>query len=367
MSIQKRVRSGRIEYRVFVRDGAGDWFKPVRGFETKLAAREFEAELIARRNRGGQDTGRSARELTLDQYWETWKVVGRLKTSKGWRSSQDQMYRDHIKPLLGASAFVDIDHEEIAKFLATLDDKGLGGQTRLHVYNLLHKMFKNAIPKHRESNPVLLEYRPEKPKVVRPYFKSVDAMKFLDSVATHKHGPAMWVMTICGLRTGEMQVLRVGDLCIWDADEPHLVIREQWVRKEKVFGPVKNGQPIRVPVPEMLAAYLRARFPKGTDPTAFIVQGRKPGQHASNRVIYDAVTSLTQAAGLKRLSPHELRHSCAELWKDIGATTKDLQVLFNHASEASVKAYDHKVDDRLRRLSGKFSGEIRGGLSLVKK
>lgn len=282
---------------------------------------------------------------------------------KGWQMAQEQMMRDHIGPYLGEKKFLEIDKAEIAGLFAHLKVKEfihlktkrkitLGAQSRIHVYQLLHRMFEDAIEvfDYRDSNPVLKRFKPQAPVVDRAFFKPSQAHQFLDFVSEHWLGVAFWIMTICGLRTGEMQALQIGDLHLDDSD-PYIHLQRQWIRREKRVGPLKNGKPVRVPVPTSLAEYLRKKLPKDAKPTDLVLRGRKFGRMLNHGTIQKALEQICKQAGLHKVTPHELRHTCAELWKDSGATTKDLQNLFNHSSEASTKRYEHKVDERLNRIS----------------
>jgi site-specific recombinase XerD len=52
-----------------------------------------------------------------------------------------------------------------------------------------------------------------------------------------------------------------------------------------------------------------------------------------------------------RVTPHELRHSCTELYVQAGASAEDLRRLLNHKSLAATIRYMHRTDERLQRIA----------------
>ena len=56
-------------------------------------------------------------------------------------------------------------------------------------------------------------------------------------------------------------------------------------------------------------------------------------------------------AGVEKISPHELRHSCTEIWFQHGATLEDVRRLLGHKNVETTQRYVHKTDDRLIKLA----------------
>lgn len=337
------------KWRVQVSDRNGTLY-PSKSFDSKKDAIAYEASLILIKEGGIKAKSRDMREMSLSQYWSRWADECRSEVSAGWRASQDQMWRDHIEPQLGLISLIEFDKSDIAHFMSRMRDKGLGAQMRQHLYNLLHKMMSDAVDIYevRDANPVLKKFKPEKPKVQRKFFKPDTADRFLEDVSSHRLGVAFWIMTHCGFRTGEMQAMRRENI---DLHTATITIDQQWVRKEKILGPLKNGEPLMVPMPDELVTYLREKLDPNMSPKAFVVTNQN-GSMLSHNILYKELKALCRKHSLPSLSPHELRHTCSEYWIDRrGATKEDLKRLFNHASDASTTHYIHKTDERLRRLS----------------
>lgn len=354
------VRKG-TGWQVRVRDVDGEFF-PYRSFARKADAVAYEAELIQSRSRGGRAQAKEWREMTLAEYWARWSTEFRTRVSKGWRISQDQVWRDHINPILGKTLIVEVSRSDIAAVLLKAEEKGLGPQTRIHIWNLLHKMFDDAVEEldALDASPVRKSLRPEAPKVSRAFLEPHTARQFLAHAANDYIGPAVWLMTLAGLRIGEAQGLRWEDV---DLENRQMLICRQWNRKVMAFGPPKNGKPIRVPILPELAEYLFAVRPKDWKPEDLVMKGKRRGGVVHYDTIHAGLVRLAKAAEIKRVTPHELRHTCTEMWiSERGATIEDIRRLLNHSSEASTKPYIHRTDDRLKRIA-----ESKPVLKLVQK
>lgn len=347
MAIIKRVQGERMTYIVRVRDADGQWFK-AKSFDIKIDARNYEAELMAAKAKGSRAREKSLNEFDLNEYWSKWSTECRGKTSAGWRLSQDQMWRDHIAPVIGKISLIEAKTEHILKVINSMRAKGLGNQMGIHVHCLLHQMFDDAIEIYdiRESNPVKRKLKPDAPTTRREYLTPEEAFLFLAHVKDHYLGPPIWIMVLCGLRIGEVQALTRE--CI-DFDTRTLNVTRQWNSKEKRFGPVKNRRSISIPMPSALSEYLASRL-ASLSPQDFACPSTQ-GAMLSYDTFYGALRRFSMETKLKEISPHELRHSCSEIWIRNGATQEDLRRLFNHRSAASTKVYIHETSERLRAIS----------------
>lgn len=339
------------KWQVRVRDASGEFF-PYESFETKFEAKEHERDLLDRIKHGVRaGVMKSAHEMTYAQYFEKWAEDCRADTSLGWRISQDQMNRDHILPHLKNLILAKIEPNHIREVLKAARAKGLGQQMQLHIFALMHQVFAAAIEQHEilYSNPVRKNMKPDRPTVVRDFMKPAQAVRFLEYVRDDEiAGVAIWIMVLCGLRIGEVQGLQWKNV---DLDSGLLFICRQWQRKEKQFKEhPKNKEPTRVPMPPDLVTFLRSNKPKDAFPNDLVVCNRKR-ELVHYDTIYDALARLCNKGGFPVLTPHELRHTCSELWVENGATKEDIRRLFNQKSESAIQTYIHKTHERLERIS----------------
>jgi integrase len=63
------------------------------------------------------------------------------------------------------------------------------------------------------------------------------------------------------------------------------------------------------------------------------------------------VRRLCKGAGVKVISPHEMRHSTSELWVDMGATEADIMKLLCQKDSRTTRRYMHRTDRRLAELA----------------
>jgi integrase len=366
---ERKLKDGSIVYRVEVKDPQGKWY-PKKQFSRKVDAKLYEASLFAQKGRGEVATEVKHRELTLSEYYHaTWKIEARTKVTLGWRASENQMFRDHIEPYLGKAKVIDIHKRDIAKLLADLQEiKGLGGQTVKHVYTMLHGIFKYAIEisEIRDSNPVLGKFKPQVKEYVPKYLKPEDARDFLEAVADHWLGPAIWIMVGTGIRVCELIGLQYGDL---DIGNNRLFLRRQWRRKEKRIAEVKNKKAEKpLPIASELAEYLERKLSTKAENTDWVIQSKRyPGEMASYYTIYNTLKALCKQHRFPLLSPHGLRHTTSGIWNERGARKDDLRDLYNHKHESTTERYNHEVPDRLVELArGVRLRKQKTQLSLIK-
>lgn len=353
MSIAKFETKAGVRYRVNVRDPNGAWYEQ-RAFDSKEEARKYEAECIRKKAKGTIATKTEDRGLTVTAYYETkWAELCRAEVSKGWQGTQDQIFRDHIKPVIGGRRFAAIQKADVLEVFSKAAEKGLGEQTRLHIYNVLHKMFEDAIEvfEMRESNPVLGKYKPSPPKVEQPFMHPTVALRFLEYCRNDYYGPMVWLMIWAGLRAGEFQTLTWGDISFHTME---IVLTRQWVKKEGRIGPLKGDKPVRLPMTPPLAEYLRSIRPANWKADQMILLSERKKKMVGDKAVWNALQRLCKDFGVEPLSAHGLRHTCGALWKSQGASRADLKILFNHASETSTERYMHDVSDRLIGIAAKF-------------
>ena len=104
-------------------------------------------------------------------------------------------------------------------------------------------------------------------------------------------------------------------------------------------------------MPTMLSDYLRSRkrFPLG------YVAPSLMGKMLDYGKFRRGLKKLCQEAKIDYVTPHELRHSCAEICFRHGATLEDIRRLLGYKSVETTKRYVHKTDERLINLAKQIS------------
>jgi integrase len=332
-----------------VKDPFGNWYEGVT-FDSLREAEKHERQLMSLGDQGKAAQSKALRELSLACYWQEWQQECRSDVSEGWKLTQDQMWRDHVEPHLGSMKLVTIRAQHIQRLLNRLKEGGLGSQTRLHVYNLLHKMFEDAYdhdPPLVEANPVRRKIKPKVIETERGYLAPDDAKKLLETAKGDPLGVAIWLGVLLGLRCEAIQALKVGRV---DFRKKELLICECFKRRIGKIRPFPKGKKWEyVPLPDFLIEYLRPKL-AGKSPDDFVVNGERKEMLSYNAFLR-GVKRLCRKAGVKVITPHELRHSASELWIEMGASEEDVRRLLNQKSSSTTKRYLHRSDERLKRIA----------------
>lgn len=360
--VERTLADGTKKYQVRVKDREGNWL-PSQFHMTKKEAELAEDSLKLDARKGKKAISKDAKTTTLLDYWEVWKIENRTHVSEGWKISQDQMFRDYVAPVIGNLTMIQIGAPEIGKVLNRAQSKGIGDQTRKHIYSLLRKMFSDAIEYYE-----MLVRSPVKPKFHRPkvakrnrqFLHPDQAWRLLEESKHTYLGPPIWIQTLAGLRPGEVQSLRVKHLSF---ERSQILIISSFNNKTGKLQehPKQEDWGVAPIVPE-LKAYL-LEIIKGKGPEDYVSPGPKQEMLSYNTYI-GALARLCEKLKLPKITPHELRHTCTELWIQAGASAEDIRRLLNHNSLTATQAYIHRTDDRLRWLAGKVS---RPSLRLVEE
>lgn len=348
MAIVKRIRkNGSYAYLVRLQDRSGNWF-PSKTFSRLIDAERYERKLKTESDKGAAAEDARKGKITFPEYWAQWQLTrGGRSLTLGWQNTQDQMARDYLLPMLGNLPLEQIGERHIAIVLKSMDAAGRKPSTKKNVFNLIHAILETAI---REGfilkNPVALHLKPRPPRQANNYLTPDQAWKLLDAARSDFLAPAIWLATLAGLRCEAIQALRWE--CV-DLEQRQILIKEAYKRKESRIGVPKGKDTDFVPIVPALADLLYKLKP-GKLSRDFVAPG-KAGGMLDHHVFNDGLRRLCAAAGVKRVTPHGLRHSCSEIWMADGASEEDLRRLFHHKNADTTRGYIHRTPDRLQRIA----------------
>ena len=173
------------------------------------------------------------------------------------------------------------------------------------------------------------------PRIVDP--AEVDGL--LAACRTLRDRGMFEAMVLGGLRRCEVLGLRLDDL---DAAHRQLFI---------VAG--KGGHQRRIPISARwfvtVGEYLRIERPEEatTDQVFVVLKGQRRGQPLSDEGLKQVFVSARQRAGLRRLTCHELRHTCFTRLREAGMELEALQALAGHRSIETPRLYVHLANEWL--------------------
>jgi len=310
-------------YIVKVRDSIGNWF-PQLSFSSKAEAKAYERECEVQRDKKVNVIPTEVRTLTLTQYWEKWSKECRFRVSEGWRKSQNQMWRDYICPHLGMKKLTEITSRDIGFLLEKVSKIRQPG-TVVHVYNILHKMFFDACDYFEfiDKNPVKRKFRPIIPEKERDFLEPEQVWDLLFASENHYLGPAIWIMSLTGLRAGEVNALKWNAI---DFNRNQVLIKATWNKRIRQMQDYPKGKRWgRVPMPEPLVDYLKP-LSKGKKSDDLVCTSATGGfLHHEN--ILKHLKIQCKKANVPVITPHELRHSATELYFNESASVEDVRRL----------------------------------------
>lgn len=173
------------------------------------------------------------------------------------------------------------------------------------------------------------------PRVINP--DEVDA--FMAALLTRRDRAMAEAMLLGGLRRCEVLGLRLTDL---RPGEKRLFVAEG-----------KGGHERLVPLSSRffstVATYLEMErpHPSSTDHVFVVLKGPHRGQPLTAAGVDEIVTGARRRAGLKRVTCHQLRHTCFTRLREAGMALEAIQAQAGHRSIESTRIYLHLANDWL--------------------
>jgi site-specific recombinase XerD len=173
------------------------------------------------------------------------------------------------------------------------------------------------------------------PRIVDP--AEVDAL--LAACRRLRDRAMFQAMVLGGLRRCEVLGLRLGDL---DAARRQVFIVEG-----------KGGHQRRIPISARffitVGDYLRLERPDeaATDRVFVVLKGQRRGQPLSDEGLKQVFVSARERAGLRRITCHQLRHTCFTRLREAGMELEALQALAGHRSIETTRLYVHLANEWL--------------------
>lgn len=328
-----------------------------RSFPTVKAAEAF-ANRVEVDKLDGQYISPTDSKRTIDELGQPWldRQLGHLKPS-AYRPLE-VAWRLRIQPRWGDVQLGSIKHSAVQQWLTDLgqgvvDVKPVGATVVIRTHQVFAAMLEDAVRDRLiKSNPARKMKLPRKPKR-RPLYLDHAQVDLLASKAG-VHETLILFLSYTGLRWGEATGMHVSDLNLLrrraTVDENAVEVGNQII-----VGTTKGHKRRTVPLPEFLVPYLARQCErKGRDDLLFpdIDGGYLGRPHTTSGWFDKAVT----AAGVPRVTPHDLRHTAASLSVNAGANVKAIQKMLGHASAAmTLDVYADLFDDDLEVVATALS------------
>lgn len=329
-SIEKRETTRGVRYDVRYR--LPDGKTRTKTHRTKKEAEGFAATVVVDLNRGDLIDPRMGK-LTFGEWWALWwPTTVNLRPSS--RARDESYYRSHIEPAFGSVKLTAIDHTAVAEWVAKLSAKKLAPATVVKAAQILNKAMVGAVKAKRiTSNPCA---EVDLPRIERKemMFLTPDEVATLADAIDPKYRALVLTGAYCGLRWGEMVGLKVSRV---DLLHRRLEVAEIATEVNGHFhtGPPKTRAGHRtVPMPAVVVDALTEHLKTVTGELVFTApQGGYLRNSLFRRRVWETATN---AANLRGLRLHDLRHTAVALWIAAEASPKAIAARAGHSSVVTV-------------------------------
>ena len=270
----------------------------------------------------------------------------KLSTQRGYR----MVLGKHVLPCFGQRRLCDITKMDIQQFVADKFRQGLAWQTVRNAWIVLSSVLDAAVDySYLNSNPARGVKFPPQGRRKEPRILNAEALAKLLAQLREPYRSMVILAASTGLRVGELLALR------WKM----VNLAEGTIRiSESVFhGQVqmpKSERSIRTipigPQTRILLEEHRKRFTANWSEEGLLFPNQLGGPHRESNLLERVLRPAAMAAGLERVTWHQLRHIHASVLHDIGVPAKIAQQQLGHATvETTLNFYTHAIPDTHRR------------------
>jgi integrase len=338
-----QTASGTTLYRVRYRTpDRGETQK--RGFRTKRDAEIFASSVEVSKLKG-EYVAPALGRVTVGELAPDWLARKQSKAPSHYRMVESA-WRVHVQPRWGGVRVADVDTLGVEDWVAAMLDKGSGATTVLRAYGVLSGILADAVKAKRIAvNPVKgVENLPRKMAKRRVYLSADDVYRLADESGEHR--ALVLVLAYCGLRWGEAIGLRVRDV---EFLRRRLTVSENAVQlgTRHAVGPTKGRKARSVPVPAFVLDELSAQC-KGKASSDLVFPDRDRGYLQRPKSSTGWFQAAVKKAKVQKITPHDLRHTCASLAVSAGVNVLALQRMLGHKSaKVTLDTYADLFDDDL--------------------
>lgn len=355
-----------IDIQMTMPDGSITRVRKVSPVQTKRGAEQYERELRAQILDGsvhGEEDPDEQREPppTLKEMWTDFIAFQASSANKRPNRPRtileaERMFGSYLDPLLGDQRVDRITARAIDRLTAKLQAgevsrRPLKHNTVANILGLLRRML-NVAKRwgYLDDVPEICTLKSKPQRLEDDKWLTQDETTALLEATEAEWLPAVTLAVRSGLRVGELQGLRWGDV---DLDGERLVVHRTWSDKLQDVGPPKGGQPREVPMTwDSVAAIRPLRGRRRNDAYVF-GDAYYPFQQDELR---RALGRAKRGCGLtKHLHIHMLRHSWASHCVLRGVPSRVVMLWGGWTSEAMLNRYAHlaprEVESFINRIA----------------
>ncbi len=234
------------------------------------------------------------------------------------------------------------DYHIAREYLGTLLNKKVSRKTIARRLSSLRNFYSFlCLYEGLEDNPISGIITPKIPKKLPNFLSISEVIRLIDTSFSGRFGirnrAIIELFYSTGIRVSELSSLNIKDLDLSDE-----TIRIMSKGKKERFVPFGSY------AKEALIFYLKERV--GEVEALFL---NRFGHRLSERGMWMLLDRIRKHAGMARISPHTLRHSCATHLLEKGADIRSVQEFLGHKSISTTQIYTHLTWGHLKEVYDK--------------
>ncbi|TSE00674.1 site-specific integrase [Skermania sp. ID1734] len=319
-----------------------------RGFKTKRDAEAFAATVEVEKMTGSYVQPKLGM-ITIGELAPDWLARKEIDVAASNYRTLESAWRIHVQPRWGSKRLTDIDLAAVERWIGDMGRAGSGATTVIRAYGVLAGILDDAVKARRlRSNPARgVENLPRKSSKRHVYLSADDVERLAEESGQHRC--LVLVLAYCGVRWGEAVALRVRDV---EFLRKRLTVADNAVQLgvDHAVGETKSRQVRSVPVPDFVLQELSVQC-SGRDRDELVFgDGSKylPRPKSDGGWFAGAV----KRARVQKITPHDLRHTCASLAVSAGVNVLALARMLGHTDPAvTLRVYADLFDSDLDRAA----------------
>ena len=354
-------------------------------FKLKKEADRKLAELLTAHNRGEYV---EPNDMTFSEWLDEWveTIISSGKRRLRTIETYESVIRNHVKPALGAIKLQKLQPTHLQHYYNTVK---LSATTKEQHHTIIHGALEAArklgmVTRNVASLVPDKPRRPDTPEdLIQNCWTAEEARKFL-ATAREENQQSFAFYTVAletGMRKGELCGLKWTDVD-FAASSVTIARTLLYPGSEPVIGPPKNGQARTIRLAGKTMQLLRKHkthqdevkmanrpyyhdhgfvFAKEWDETFTHWHGDSLGNPIQmNNIGQGQYARLIKLAGVKTITFHGMRHTCATLALQNGTQPHVVQKLLGHKSiEITLDTYSHVLPDMKEEVAEKMSSLLR--------
>ena len=363
-SIQKRVGKKGTSYFVVIKN---KWHK-VPDPQTKKNAEIYAAQLTTEMAQGHYV---EESKLTLSDFAERWMEARFEEMAPNTQAGTRTHLKNYILPHLGGRKLSSLGQEDVQRWKAWALKKWAPGTVETAL-NKLRTICRDAVTwRYIREDPTKGVKRPPKAKPEMSVLNPAEVGRLIAAAPSDFWRNFFQVGIIGGFRISELIAMKWQYL---DEENGRYMVTETWQARGKAHIGFRQPKTAYSQAPVLLTPrcledlqHHRARLAEQQLKTPAmgkhgLIFPLPNGNPYDPRVIHkNAWPTTLKEAKLPHMRLHDLRHTCAALWIDLGEHPKFIQQQMRHASiKTTLDVYGHLFPSRSQEAANRFDQLIFG-------